>query len=321
MEPWHCETPDCDIRTASFSGPFYRNIEPSAELAHVFSGPRIHYRLTKGNTGRNEDGTVDVVMVSRAKLRDEDGFEYYVRDEEMPFDEDRFHEFKGHRSLAADECPKFSQSYEFDQLDSTRKPVSNTLNAFVNSPGGGTVYLGVLDNGSICGMLLTDYQKDHIEGNLKDLFSRYDVPVPNLRWALRFVPVVQRDRLEEDVRFVKAVQHLSRSSRKNYQRQDIHVFRQENYCWCDKEAEEVLRKQSGVPPFSYVVEIEIFPKVKKSEEDFATLYADEFGKVFFRRNASNARPMVEEIVHCLRNEVDELYRAIQRELKAKINNL
>ena len=61
----------------------------------------------------------------------------------------------GHRSLAADECPKFSQSYEFDQLDSTRKPVSNTLNAFVNSPGGGTVYLGVLDNGSICGMLLT----------------------------------------------------------------------------------------------------------------------------------------------------------------------
>ena len=105
MEPWHCETPDCDIRTASFSGPFYRNIEPRAELDHVFSGPRIHYRLTKGNTGRNEDGTVDVVMVSRAKLRDEDGFEYYVRDEEMPFDEDRFHEFKGSiRLFASYDC-------------------------------------------------------------------------------------------------------------------------------------------------------------------------------------------------------------------------
>ena len=57
--------------------------------------------------------------------------------------------------MAADECPKSSQSYEFDQLDSTRKPVSQTLNAFINSPGGGTVYLGVLDTGSISGLLLT----------------------------------------------------------------------------------------------------------------------------------------------------------------------
>jgi len=251
----------------------------------------------------------------------------------MPFDEDRFHEFKGHRSLAADECPKFSQSYEFDQLDSTRKPVSNTLNAFVNSPGGGTVYLGVLDNGTIAGMMLSDFQKDHIRGNLKDLFSRYDVPVPADRWEVRFVPVVSRDRIDQDLRFIKDVQQLARSSRKNFRRQDIHVFRQEHYCWCDKEAMDVLRSKSGVPPIPFVVEIEILPKAieypdypedpdefdpdEVDPDRFATLYADEMGKVFFRRNASNARPMVEEIVQCLRGEVDEVFRPIQRALKAR----
>ena len=95
----------------------------------------------------------------------------------------------------------------------------------------------------------------------------------------------------------------------------------------------MLRSKSGVPPIPFVVEIEILPKAieypdypedpdefdpdKVDPDRFATLYADEMGKVFFRRNASNARPMVEEIVQCLRGEVDEVFRPIQRALKAR----
>ena len=73
---------------------------------------------------------------------------------------------------------------------------------------------------------------------------------------------------------------------------------------------DILKRQTGTPPVAYVVEIEILPKVKSGKSDFATIHADEMGKVFFRRNASNARPMVEEMVQCLRSEVDEYYRPL-----------
>lgn len=318
MEPWVCTKHNFDVRTACNDGPFYQRAEFDPVLSDLEDfGPRIRFRPVHAEGAdscqRNADGTINVVVESRCKLRDEEGFEFYVRDEEMPFDEDRFHEFKGHRSLAADECPKASQSYEFDQLDSTRKPVSQTLNAFINSPGGGTVYLGVLDNGSISGMLLSDYQKDHIVGNVKDLFSRYDTPVSEDRWKVRFVPVVNRNRMRDDLDLIKTAQGLSRTSRQNNLRQDVHVFRKDGFCWCDREAMEILRRQSGTPPVAYVVEIEILPRVKQDDLDFATIHADEMGKVFFRRNASNARPMVDEIVQYLRCEVDDYYRPLKRQ--------
>ena len=75
---------------------------------------------------------------------------------------------------------------------------------------------------------------------------------------------------------------------------------------------EILKRQSGTPPVAYVVEIEILPRVKQDDLDFATIHADEMGKVFFRRNASNARPMVDEIVQYLRCEVDDYHRPLMR---------
>ena len=101
-------------------------------------------------------------------------------------------------------------------------------------------------------------------------------------------------------------------------RQDVHVFRTEAFCWCDKEAMETLRAGNGTPPVSYVVEVEILPMMlKKGELEFATIYADELGKVHFRRNASNTRPMVSEIVNYLRSQVDDYYRPQQRILAGK----
>ena len=92
MEPWICPKSHFDIRTASSDNPRYRDAEYDP-LEAVDFGQRLTYRPQ--NLERNEDGTVTVDVESRCKLKDEDGFEFYVRDEEMPFDEDRFHEFKG----------------------------------------------------------------------------------------------------------------------------------------------------------------------------------------------------------------------------------
>ena len=97
MEPWVCPPRSFDIRTASSDGPCYRRAEFSPSLlAEDDFGPRVRFRPLGADTSRrNEDGTINVVVESSCKLRDEEGFEFYVRDEEMPFDEDRYHEFKG----------------------------------------------------------------------------------------------------------------------------------------------------------------------------------------------------------------------------------
>ena len=63
-----------------------------ADVDLVFNGPRIQYRVEESEQ-RNKDGTIDFVLVSGAKFPDK-GFEFSVRDEQMSFDEDRFHEFK-----------------------------------------------------------------------------------------------------------------------------------------------------------------------------------------------------------------------------------
>ena len=95
-----CTKHNFDVRTACNDGPFYQRAEFDPVLSDLEDfGPRIRFRPVHAEGAdscqRNADGTINVVVESRCKLRDEEGFEFYVRDEEMPFDEDRFHEFKG----------------------------------------------------------------------------------------------------------------------------------------------------------------------------------------------------------------------------------
>ena len=44
--------------------------------------------------------------MSQAKLKVQ---HYYIRNTEVPFEEDMFHEFKGHRNLAVEELPPWTQ--------------------------------------------------------------------------------------------------------------------------------------------------------------------------------------------------------------------
>ena len=41
-------------------------------------------------------------------------------------------------------------------------PVSRSLAAFLNSARGGTVYLGIIDEGVVKGLYLTEYQVNHV---------------------------------------------------------------------------------------------------------------------------------------------------------------
>ena len=145
----------------------------------------------------------------------------------------------------------------------------------------------------------TLYKRD---GRLRD--SRYV--------SVRLISLAKRRPRSWPLHRNTCLQNLTSRNKRGH---DIHVFRKDSFCWCDKEAIDILKRGTGIPPIAYVVEVEILPKKKKDERDFATIYADEMGKVFFRRNASNARPMVEEIVQCLRSEVDEYYRPLSKQPK------
>ncbi len=74
----------------------------------------------------------------------------YLRHSLMPLDEDLRHEFKGHRCVAREEVnPKnfFVTSSGRERV--TRQAVSKYLCGMLNSGKGGTVYCGVLDDGTV----------------------------------------------------------------------------------------------------------------------------------------------------------------------------
>merc|ERR1719431_1894098 len=250
---------------------------------------------------------------------DEDGREYYIRDEIMPFDEDQFHEFKGHRSMAFDEQPLRSRASASKQKKSSRKPVSLALNAFLNSQCGGTIYLGVLDTGAIKGLMLTPYQKEHVRLQVEDLFSRYEPIVPSHRYKLTFVPVLEGIDLETEIATLDSFEDEPRIDVKANKR---HQFRTPHYCWCDKDAVALL--EFGRIPSQFIIEIEIFawdPNHPKNPNPFgpdcpniAPIYEDEMGRVSFRRNASNYSPLVSEILEFAKHQVDQYYLDLIDEL-------
>lgn len=126
---------------------------------------------------------------------------YYVMGEVLPFEEDSTHEFKGHCNICVEDLPPWA--FIKGTMRRSRRAVSRTLNGFLNGSEGGTVYLGILDNGTIKGLQLTDHQvsllfirllfyfyffflqkKCHIRIALGDLMGRYQPKVPKMRYKV-----------------------------------------------------------------------------------------------------------------------------------------
>jgi len=149
----------------------------------------------------------------------------YFRGEKVPFEEDLKHEFKGHRTITVEELKPHLKNGQRDSK--TRQQWSKYLCGLLNTGLGGTLYGGILDDGSVAGFSLSKYQKLHVVLTLTDLFKRFNPPVPDNMWSVKFVPVAENgeDFYQKDpTRIRPDLWKLN------------HRLRDHRYCWCDTEA-------------------------------------------------------------------------------------
>jgi len=247
---------------------------------------------------------------------------YYVKFEKVPFEEDQYHEFKGHRNLSKEELPKWTQETKFEK--GSRKSISRNLCGFLNSGTGGTVYAGIIDSGEIHGLKLTQYMKDHIVGSMHDLMSRYSPPVDRQRYHIAFIPVLSATTNEEDRD--KMAGYETKEVVKEEERRQPHRFRTPHYCWCDKDM--MAQYNQGILVSDYVIEFKILPW--DPEKDYSgslgsimklnPIHADEEGQIYFRRQASLVRYTTSEISTLSRYESytrsQQIIDSLQQELQS-----
>lgn len=232
---------------------------------------------------------------------------YYVRGSILSIEEDMTHEFKGHRNLCAEELPIWAQETKLEKA--SRKAISRNLNAFLNTGLGGTVYVGVVDNGKVHGLKFSKLQKEHFLASLDDLMGRYTPVVPPHRYKVLFVPVVETNSSKEDI--LQLCSFDSSSNRTDQKGSRKHVFRTATYCWCDKEA--VAQYNCGIVAPDYVIEVIVKPWQPHDPRNegegtiinLHPLHTDEEGKIYFRRHASLVQYSLNSIVQMTRQEVKE----------------
>jgi len=188
---------------------------------------------------------------------------FYTRGEIVPFEEDLYHEFKGHRTISVENrMPDFTTG----EMIKTRQQWSKYLCGMLNSGFGGVLYGGILDNGEVNGFMMSQYQIDHVIVQLDDLFERFSPPVPKNLYRVDFVPQIEPfeknyepDPVSKDPELEKMPHKL-----KSYRR-----------CWCDNDA--AASHSFGMLLPWYVIEVSI-------EKQSETVFAAEDGEVYCRRN-------------------------------------
>ncbi|KAK7077207.1 hypothetical protein SK128_007101, partial [Halocaridina rubra] len=173
---------------------------------------------------------------------------HYIFGQQISVEEDLAHEFKGHRSISILDIPNLCL-HSSTGSDRTRNSVSTSICGMLNSGLGGTVYLGVTDNGIVRGISLTRYQKDHIEASVKWTLDKFTPPVPENRYCVTFVPVSSSK--------THSIQNFKEQPIDSKRREQPHHVGHPNYCWCDLDASALhsLGKMSMI----YVIEIHIRP--------------------------------------------------------------
>ena len=87
----------------------------------------------------------------------------------------------------------------------------------------------MVDDGTIVGICLTEFQKDHVLLSLQDLFSRFDPPVDQSMYGVSFIPVLNKEQLRPD-------RDLASQPVDGEQRNQPHILRTSKFCWCDVDA-------------------------------------------------------------------------------------
>jgi len=242
------------------------------------------------------------------------GVKHFVLDQIADFEESPELEFKGHYSLQEPELPLWLYKKNTDKR--SKKPISQTLNAFLNTGKGGTVLMGILDCGKVRGFPLTRYKKDHFIGNLEDLMGRYNPPVEKKRYRLNFIPVVapgsSQAQIDRAVNYQEAVDEKLK--------QKNHLLRTNKYCWCDNDLISRTNCTDVVIP-SYVIRVTIKPWNANYENALGRMAAhpvhmDECGNSYFRQQASVTKFTRREIIEMTREEVSDYYQGKVAEMEA-----
>ncbi|XP_064483899.1 uncharacterized protein LOC135396703 [Ornithodoros turicata] len=229
----------------------------------------------------------------------------YVSGSHVSFEEDNFHEFKAHRDMSVEDVsPTCKENH-------SRQCISRTICAFLNTGLGGTVYLGILDSGKVTGLYLTEFQRDHILLSLENLLTRYAPPVPKHMCQLRFVRVVGET--ESQTCNIQSYQVPPR------ERLKPHEIQSSRYCWCDRDA--CAQRSVGAAMERYVVEIEVFPwdgddprnkTLISTKMHLHPMFENEEDICFIRRQGSNIRCTMQDVIDMTRQEVRAYYTSESR---------
>ena len=87
--------------------------------------------------------------------------------------------------------------HDMHSINETRCVQCRTLNGFLNTGKGGTVYLGVLDSGTVKGLVMSHHQVkyyevnplfqiNHVKLSLADLMNRYTPPVSKRQYTVSY---------------------------------------------------------------------------------------------------------------------------------------
>ena len=162
---------------------------------------------------------------------------YYIRGESMKVEEDETHEFKGHRTLCAEELDP--HRHILPDGNPSRAPISRSLCGFLNAGKGGTIYMGVSDDGITHGIHLTKDQKDHIEISFGDLLRRFTPAVGKDFVKIVFVPVLDFKEQLATYQDPHPIPPIKPSQK--------HLIQTWRYCWCDRKAKSKLKSRI-IPP-------------------------------------------------------------------------
>ncbi len=261
---------------------------------------------------------------------------YYIQDQIVQIREDHCNEFKGHKNISADNLPPHTKKKKtkYGSETTSRRAISRTLNSFLNTGNGGTVYLGILDNGKVNGITLTEYQKEHIELGLIDLFGRYKPPVKRHRYTVKFVQIYKDEKEAEECEKKNAenknITELESNDYTPYTGPKTeHDLRSSKHCWCDKDA--ISSSNTGNEITSYIVEIKIYKWdhdgiLDKNDGigeyvNIHPIYEDEEGNSYFRREVSQISYNICDLERLARYETEKRCKDIIYNLEEDIKRL
>lgn len=211
----------------------------------------------------------------------------YLRHSKIPLEEDLTHEFKGHRDLSKldlnDNKYKLCGGTWWRKETRFRSPLSKSICAMLNTGLKSTLYLGVTDAGIVEGFMMSLYQRDHFQLSLRDLLSKFNPPCPDHVIKITFVPI-----LDEDEDGIVLPEPIGLDTQRSLE----HTIHGHAYCWCD--CLTLSAFGNGVLHRFYVIELSINkwdqndPRntglINQDVCDQRPIFANEFGKIYIRRN-------------------------------------